>query len=307
MKHKFQNYFLRAPEGEPAGGGGGAPPAAPPSVLGGGAPPAGGGAPPQGAWYDTLPDEFKTNPYVTSSKDLGGFVKSAIDTKSMVGAHTIKLPGDKATDAEKAEFYNKLGRPADEKGYVPTVKPVSEGLVDPSVVESMGKVFHANGLTAAQGQAVLDGYLNILNSGYERVNGEAATRHTEGMTALKTEWGTNYDNNVKTAQLAARELGGGTELLTKLEAAGLGSDPTVIKFLHTAGMKLLDDSAVGGSGGGQFTGTQEGAAAEIGRLKVDKEFMEAWGNAQNPGHKDAVNRWLKLHEQAYPNKAAATE
>lgn len=306
-------YRLFAPEGDPAGGGGGTPPVdpgsgAPPTDPGSGSPaPSLLGNPGDGdkPWYDSLPDNLKASPFVAQSKDLAGFVKSAVDTKAMVGANVIKLPGEKATPEEKAEFYNKLGRPADPAGYTPTVKPVDDAMVDPQILGTMAKVFHENGLTAQQGQSVLDAYLNILNEGHGKLSASSTAKHTEAVSALKGEWGMNYENNVKTAQLALRELGG-DDLLATIESAGLGSDPTMIKFLHSVGAKLLDDNAVG-DGGSAFSGSQEAAAAEINRLKLDPEFMTAWGDARHAGHKEAVDRWMALHSKAYPGKQSNDE
>lgn len=283
-------------EGGDGGGGGGdgnTPPPAAGSILQTG----GGGTE---TWYGTLPDELKGNPYVAQSKDLAGFVKSAIDTKSMVGANTIRLPGEKATPEERAEFYNKLGRPSDHTGYKPTVAPV-EGVVDSAVNEQMTKKFHELGLTSQQGQAILDEYYGVLNGGFTTHNDNIIAQREQAMTTLKGEWGANYDANVKTAQLAVRELGG-QELFEVLEGAGLADNPQIIKFLHNAGTKLLDDAAIGG-GNNQFAGSIEGASAEIGRLKTDPEFMRVWGDAQAPGHKEAVDKWLALHRTAFPGKS----
>ena len=285
------NYFLRKPEDDGGGGGGGTPD----SLLAGGG---GGGG--EKLWYDSLPPELKTAPYVAGTKDLAAFVKSAIDTKSMVGANTIKLPGEKATPEERAAFFEKLGRPTDVNGYASTVKPAVDTLIDPDTLTQMRTVFHENGLTAAQGQAILDSYTTVANDGYTKAAESLAASREAGLTALKGEWGSAFEVNVKTAQLAIRELGG-DDVLASIESVGLGNDPTFIKFLHTIGTKLLDDVSSGG-GVNQFTGTAESAMAEITRLKTDKDFLKMWGDAREPGHKEAVDKWTSLHRQAYPGK-----
>lgn len=292
MKWKFGLQFLRNEDDGGGGGGGGSTP--PGSII---QDPGKGGDKP---WYNDLPDDLKSHAYVAQTKDLTSFVKSAIDTKSMVGANVIKLPGEKATPEERAAFYKQLGRPDDLKGYEPTVKPVNESIVDPAIQDRMKTVFLENGLTKAQGQAILDAYTGVLNEGYTKHTETLSVRHEEGVTALKQEWGTNYDANVKTAQLAVRELGGET-LFQKIVDAGLGSDPEFLKFLHNTGTRLLDDDARG-EGGGQFGGSSEGALAEINRLKTDAEFMSAFTNARHAGHGAAVQKWEQLHRQAYPGK-----
>lgn len=294
------NRFLRSPEGDPPAGGGGSgdqqqqqqtPPG---SILG-------AGGQDDKPWYSALAPEYQTNPYVAQSKDINSFVKSAIDTKGMVGANTIKLPSDKATDAELGEFYTKLGRPAEATGYTPTVKPAAEGLVDAPVMEHMQTTFHKLGLTAAQGQGVLDAYLSQVNTGYEASTAQETATKSQGVATLKTEWGPKYDNNVKTAQLAINKYGG-PELMAKIDGTGLGNDVDFIKFMHTMGLQLLDDDALSGESGGSFGGTPMAAQQEIEALKMDTDFQTALNTREAPGHKAAVDRWLAVHQKAFPGK-----
>lgn len=302
----FTNRFIRlmnedpGTPGTPPGTPGTPPPAAPAPLL------AAPGTPGTEPWFHSLDESVRTNPYVAQSKDLASFVKSAIDTKSMVGANTIKLPGENASDDDRANFYKQLGRPDSADGYKATVAPANEALFSKEIQGKMFETFHKAGLSAAQGQAIVDGYMGLMNSDYEAMTTANQTRDAGFVTELKNEWGTNFEGNLKTAQLAAREFGGvNGELIAVLNEAGLGSNPQVLKFLHQVGTKLIDDSAIGGGeGASRFMGTQEGAIAEINRLKIDANFMKAWGDKQAPGHDEAVARWLTLHEQAYPKKQA---
>lgn len=250
-------------------------------------------------WFKDLPDDLKT-PYVTQTKDLSAFVKSAVDTKALVGANTIKLPGDKATESEWNEFFGKLGRPSEAKDYGMTVKPIDEKLLDTATLDSMRAVFHANGLTAKQGQAILDAYLTNTNTAIQNHTKTLADEQAQSTAALQQEWGDAYTANVRTAQLAVEELGG-EEVFTALDKAGLGNNPTIIKFLYSIGKHFLDDKIVGG-GGNQFSGTVEGAMAEIRALSLDADFQAALNSKTHAGHNAAVDRWLKLHQTAYPSE-----
>lgn len=310
--NRFLFSVLMAPEGGDGGsGGGGAGDGGAGGGGGGGGGDAGGGTgksilggdPGGGAkpWYDGLPDDLKASPYVAQTKDLAAFVKSAVDTKGLVGANTIKLPGEKATEQELADFYSKLGRPAEATGYTPTVAPKAEHLVDKNVMSTMQEQFHKLGLTAAQGQGVLDSYLGLLNTGYEAQTAQLEADYSGGVAKLKQEWSTNYDNNVKIAQGALRQFGS-PELIAKIDELGLGNNTDFIKFMHGIGVQLLDDEAIGGGDGGQFGGTPMAAQQEIERLKVDKEFQEALNSVNHAGHKAAVDRWRALFEKAYPGK-----
>lgn len=252
------------------------------------------------AWYKDLPDELKTSPFVQSAKDLATFAKMAVDTKSMVGANTIKIPGEKATPEEVQAYLNKLGRPETPEAYKPTITPVEPSLVSEDVMKTMTKVFHDSGLTTAQGNKILDSYMELLNKEYETITGSQTAAKNEAINALKSEWGKNFDVNLRTAQLAVREIGD-PQMAEYLANKGLADDPVLIKYFHAVGTKLLDDKALG-DGSNQFKGTPEAALAEINRLKADKDFMDAWDNAQHAGHKEAVAKWEQLHREAYPGK-----
>lgn len=292
------NKFLRSPEGDDGGGGGGG--GTPPgSIIN---PPAGGADDTNKPWYHGLAPEYQTNPYVAQSKDLNGFVKSAIDTKSLVGANVIKMPGEKATDTERNEFFTKLGRPTEATAYVPTVAPKAENLLDANVLTFMQGELHKLGLSEAQGKGVLDAYLGQVNSGYETQTAQQEATKQQGIATLKQEWGPKFDNNVKTAQLTIQQHGS-PELLAKIDSAGLGNDVEFIKMMHNLGVKLLDDVAIGGEGG-QFGNSSMAAQQEIEKCKLDTEFQTALNSATHAGHKAAVDRWLDLHKKAFPNKAA---
>lgn len=303
MKTNRWNPFLQflrneAGDGGEGGGGGGGgeggDKGGAPSLLGG----EGGGSE---SWYSSLPDDLKSNPYVAQSKDLAGFVKSAVDTKKMVGANTIRLPGKDATPEELSEFYKNLGRPDTHEAYKPSVE-VAEGILDDKILGTMQQKMHELGLSEKQGQTLLNEYLTILDSSLSERNTQSEAKMQEGINALKQEWGDKYDNNVKTAQLALRELGNDT-IKDKLVETGLANDPAVIKWMAELGKKLLDDEAIGGEAGGRFSGSSEAAAQEIERLKMDNEFQATINDRRAPGHKEAVERWTALHKQAYPSKS----
>jgi hypothetical protein len=219
-----------------------------------------------------------------------------------VGANVIKLPGEKATDAERTEFFTKLGRPAEATAYAPTIALKSEGLVDSNVLSFMQGELHKLGLSEAQGKGVLDAYLGQVNSGYDIQQAQVDATKQQGIATLKQEWGPKFDNNVKTAQLTVTQYGS-PELMAKIDEAGLGNDVDFIKLMHNLGIKLLDDDAIGGeNGGSQFGGTSMAAQQEIERVKMDKDFQDALNTASHPGHKGAVDTWLALHQKAFPGK-----
>lgn len=254
-------------------------------------------------WASSLPDEFKSTPFVREAKDLSSFVKSAVETKKMVGADTVKIPGEKATDEERAQFYAKLGRPEKPEEYSPSDQvKLKEGLMDEAILDDMKKTFHEAGISKSQAQKVLDTYFTKLNEGAENMESSRNQKIQEGLQGLQQEWGDDYTPKLDLARQAVKKLGG-DEFVSYLNESGLGDDPRMIKVMAQVG-ELVADDQIGGSGGmsGSISSTG-GALAEINRLNADSEFIKQYTDHSHPQHKQAVERMAALRSRAYPGKA----
>jgi hypothetical protein len=71
-----------------------------------------------------------------------------------------------------------------------------------------------------------------------------------------------------------------------------------MKFVHSLGGKLGEDSVDQGESvtGGMLT--PAAAQQQLGELSMNKEYMEAWLNRTHPGHKAAVEKKSTLARQA---------
>ena len=70
---------------------------------------------------------------------------------------------------------------------------------------------------------------------------EDATKEAE--KKLQTDWGNDYEANVKLAEKAVTVLGG-DEMVQVLETLGLTRNPTVVKLFHTIAKKIGEDSLI---------------------------------------------------------------
>lgn len=130
---------------------------------------------------------------------------------------------------------------------------------------------------------------------FEEVSAAAALADEQTEQELRKSWGRDYDANVETALLAARHLGMDEETLQTLEG-GLGS-AALVKHFHMLGT-MIDEAALEAGDG---VGMREGAAAaqaEIEQLKADASFAAKLKDKASVGHKEALAKWTKLHEQA---------
>jgi hypothetical protein len=111
---------------------------------------------------------------------------------------------------------------------------------------------------------------------------------------LKQEWGDKYQANIELARSVVAKFG--DEQFTRyIEESGLGNDPRLIKMLAKAGMGLMEDRATG-KGNVDISPSSAAAAAEINRMKGDREFMDKYVS----GDKYAVQQFNYLHQVAFP-------
>lgn len=275
--------FVRLSVDEPgAGGGTGG------SLLSGG----GGNTPPD--WRASLPDDVKGDPSLASIKDVGSLAKSYVHAQKLIGTDKIAKPNDKWTPEQWRGFYKELGVPETPDKYsLPEVK-LAQGLtIESTKLDKFKKIFHDQGLTPKQVSAVMQAYMEDVNSDYTaRTTGEQTAR-ASAIAELKQEFGEKYDANLDIARSVLKKFGS-DQLLEKLENTGLANDPEIIRMFYTIGQGMMEDRA-SGSGDGLLVQEATAALQEINRLKGDTDFQRQLNSRNDPGHKAAVQRWTELH------------
>lgn len=260
-----------------------------------------GGAPPPAAsdWKASLPDDIKGHPSLQSIKDIGSLAKSYIHGQSMIGAEKIPAPNEKWTAEQWAEHYDRLGRPKDFKEYGPPKDLQTSFKPDGKVMEDFQKTFHELGLTKPQAEKLLGKYFSFMDQTSKEFNTRLGTDRTTTESALKAEWGEDYQKQM-TLVAGAMTKFGSPELIQFLNESGLGNNPHLIRAFAKAGMAIREDSLESGD---QAAVGAAAAMAELERLKGDKDWMEAFNNPKHPGNLAAVKRFKDLHQQAYPKAA----
>jgi hypothetical protein len=293
LKFWISCMFMRLHVEEPAGGGG--------SLLSGGGT---GGAP---DWRADLPEDIRADPSLAAfkAKDhkeaLGVIAKSYVHAQKLVGVDKMAKPTDKWTPEQWKGFYKELGVPETHDKYtLPDVKMADGLAVVPEKIDKFKKVFHEAGLTPKQVTAVMGAYLNDVNGEHTGRIEQSKAQMTAAENELKQELGDKYSAKVDIARSVLAKFGSDT-LLEKLEKSGLANDPEVVRMFIKLGEGMLEDSA-GGSGDGLLLQTATQATQEINALKGDKDFQTALNTKNHAGHKAAVEKWLKLHEQAAARK-----
>jgi hypothetical protein len=208
----------------------------------------------------------------------------------------IRMP--KADDAEgMTKVFDRLGRPAKADGYKFTAP---EGAGE-DFVKNAQSWFHEAGLTESQAAKVVEKFgANVAQARQAAAEAEALAVK-EGAEKLNKEWGAALEKNKAIVDGVAREFGMSAEQVLGLRKA-LGVEGAM-KFLHSIGQKLGEDTFVAANGGQKFGNvmTPDAARARITALKTDKEFSTKLMN----GNVEAKAEWDRLHMFLSPETKAA--
>lgn len=246
-----------------------------------------------GEWLAQLPDDLKGNAALTPFATLGDFAKAHVAnvgriaeldgkvkesdgkvtdlTKRLEGA--VLVPGENATDAERAAFFGKIGRPETPDKYS-IAKPADlpEGIPYSAEGEkAFREQMHKLGVSDAHAKATWDWYWGMSKQGFEAhqkaESDKAKADQTATETALNTlkgEWkGDDFKVNSELATRAFKKFAGDSieanKLIaeTKINGVALGDHPVFLKLFHAIAKAVGDDQMHPGGGGGQGGGSDE--------------------------------------------------
>ena len=223
----------------------------------------GAGAGDAPAWMAQLDKDLQGNERLTQFKTIGEMGKAFLDTEGKV-KNAVVLPGENATDEERAGFYNKLGRPEKVEGYgLKKPEKLPEGVpYSPEIVSAFGNLAFEAGLTKTQAAKIHDWYYGAVAKGAEMQTKADEKELNDSVNSLKNEWkGDEYKKNTEVAirgfKTFSKDIEGAELLLetAKIGNTKLGNHPAFLKLFHSIGMAIMDDSA--------HTGGDKGGGAEL--------------------------------------------
>jgi hypothetical protein len=254
---------------------------------------------PASSWRDGISEEIAGHSSLSDLNSVEDLAKATIHAQQMVGADKIAIPTKESEQSVWDEVYSKLGRPSNSEDY-----ELPEGAIPPDTKfesEAMGRLkseAHRLGLNKQQ-FAGLARYL--ANQSVDHQQNQAEIRQQsmqESVAQLQQEFGAAYTQNIGFAQDAVKRFGG-EQLVQELDSTGMGNNPALVKAFAQIGRMIAEDEIIGGGGGQSFTKSPEEAQKEIQELQLDPEFMAAYMQSHNPGHKAALDKMQKLYELAH--------
>lgn len=212
-------------------------------------------------WYDSLPDDLKSNDTIKHFQDVPALVKSYIHAQSMIGKKGVVVPTDKDADEAWEGFYKAIGRPELDKYELKS----PEGF-DAEELKAFKEEMYQHGILPRQAQKMLEKRHQAKLEHQKNMNEEIARYTQEGIENLKTEWGEGFNRHVNLAKNALQEVGG-EEMQKYIMELGLDNDAKFVKMFAKIG-KLLGEDKLRGEGGGQFGLTPEEISREHDKLST---------------------------------------
>jgi hypothetical protein len=247
----------------------------------------------KGTFYEGLEEGLFTDPALKPFLDKDGtlngknIIKSYVHAKRQLGANKITVPGENASDDEWREAFVALGL-GDREAY--NVSEKNEGLMGQEFLDKFKEEAYNNHILPQQAQKLFDwlsDQVSDLNTEGER---EAQEKSEFEEAGLKKEWGEAYDRNFLMARKAFQQFAT-PEQQKAVEAAGLGTDPTLQRIFYNVAQNLNEDTFKGDSLPKGVLSPDE-AKREINAAMSDPRGP--YLNAAHPNHDAEVKRISKL-------------
>lgn len=285
----FGRIFFDPGASGAAGGGGSASTA---GGTGAGTGSGGGGAPvSSGDWKASLPAELKDAPSLKDIKDIGDLAKGYVHAQRAIG-NNVAVPTKDSKPEEWAAFFNKVGRPeAPEKYDFGKIDGEDKVPIPAELKQGFMKSAHEFGLSNRQAAQLYSWFVSTTGKGLSEQQAAVQQSQAAGINALKSEWGTAFDQNLDMAKMALKEFGG-DDAVKLMNETGLGDDPRVIRLFEKVGRAMSEDKLHSQGKQGNFKLTPAEAEATIAQKQTDHEFMKLY----MAGDKNAVAVMKELFE-----------
>lgn len=198
------------------------------------------------AWYDGLSEDVTSHKGFEGVKgkikDVDGLTMSYLNLQSRMGSAEVgglKAPTAESSPEELAAFYNAAGRPESAGDY--TFDGLPEGLeLDTARLTERNAAMHAAGLSQSQYETVMGLYTQEMNMVQDQLQTNLTNVRNESEIALKAEWGTDYDRNLKSVAAVADKFGVKDALLE----TGLINHKPILDMLYKVSLSTSEDGIV---------------------------------------------------------------
>lgn len=231
-------------------------------------------------WLSGVNAELAKDPSMLAITSLEGMVKSYVSGQKMIGKDKLILPDEHGSKEDWNQVYDKLGRPSRDKYDV----DFGESNYGEDFKNEFLDKAHESGVLPKQAAEMFNFWHSKVDSAQTQYAEESTVAQEKELAALKEEWGSGYDKNLKTAQIALKQFAD-ESVIEYLEDTGLGNDPALIKLFSKIGNSLNEDT-FSRDVVSHFGMTKTEAQQQIDDIMSNEKHPYYDSNHQ--GHKEAV-------------------
>ena len=238
---------------------------------------------------DSLPDDLKADPSLSSIMDIQSLAKSYIHGQKMIGKDKIVVPDKFASDEDWHKVYQKLGLPESVDKYE---FKTPEGM-DEDFVNGFKELAVKNGILPKQADKLFEFYNSHVDKVINTNEAENKRIFEESVNGLKKEWGQGFERKLQAASGLFNQIAD-EESKKVFNDSGLGNNPVVIKMFAKLAEQMGEDKFVDASNLGSMGLTPSEAQTKINEIYGNKDHP--YYNKSHPSHKDAINEMTKLFQ-----------
>lgn len=240
-------------------------------------------------WKDSLPDDIKSDPSLTSIMDIQALAKSYVHGQKLIGKDKIVVPDKFATEDDWQKIYQKLGVPESVDKYDLKVPET----IDEDFVKGFKDLAVKTGIHPKQAEKLFDFYGKYVDGVIQNNESENKRAFEESLGNLKKEWGQGYDKKIQAASGLFKSLAD-EDTVKFFNESGVGNNPTVIKLFAKLAEQLGEDKFVNATNLGSMGLTPAEAQTKINQIYGNKDHP--YFNKSHPSHQDALKEMSKLFD-----------
>ena len=197
-------------------------------------------------WHDGLTEAVTTHKGFEGLKGkingVDALAMSYMELQARMGSNAeggLKPISVDSTPEELTEFFNANGRPAESGDY--KFDGLPEGMeLDTEKLTERQAGLHQLGLSQAQYEGVMGMHIAEVNEIQDNLQTNQANIRAATEESLRSEWGTDFDKNVKSVAAVAERFGIKDELIS----TGTINQEFIMKMLHNVSLSTSEDGIV---------------------------------------------------------------
>lgn len=237
----------------------------------------------------TFEEGYTPSERVQQFGDLGKLAKGYDSAMEKIQSKGILVPGEDASDDERAEFNSTLkshlGIAPPESADAYTWKP-PEGMENyfDSMADDL-KRYHEAGYDDKTVSGLMTEKAEGIKAAQTLMQNQQAEIAKQSEEALKEKWGSDYEENLSAVSKISERY---PDLQNVLKTAGLANNQAVIEALHDVAMSVKEDAPPKGGTGDPKT---------LESRKADLKGHEGYMKASHPQHSAIMREIASINKE----------